>query len=78
MRYLESATYKMMMGTATNFAFFGQQAEVHRKVNVGTLNSKPAEVNGIKPKSLRTSPEMPHRQQKSRARETPYSTLEVI
>ena len=37
-------------------------------MNVGTLNSKPAEVNGTKPKSLRTGPEMPHRRQKSRAR----------
>ena len=36
------------------FAFFGQQAEVHRTVNVGTLNMKSAEVNGTKPKSLRT------------------------
>ena len=34
-----------------------------------------AEVNGTKPKSLRASPEMPYRQQKSRARESPYSAL---
>ena len=39
------------------FAFFGQQAEVHRTVNVGILSGKPAEVNGTKPKSLRISPE---------------------
>ena len=32
---------------------FGQQAEVHRTVNVGTLDSKLAEVNGTKTKSLR-------------------------
>ena len=32
------------------------------------MNSKTADVNGTKPKSLRTSPEMPHRWQKSRAR----------
>ena len=44
---------------------------MHRTGNVGTLNSKPAEVNGTKPKSLRTSPEMPHRQKKSRARNNP-------
>ena len=37
-------------------------------MKVGTLNSKSAEVNGTKPKSLRTGQEMPHRQQKSRAR----------
>ena len=37
-------------------------------MNVGTLNSKLAEVNGTKAKSLRTSPEMPHRRQESRAR----------
>ena len=43
---------------------------MHRTVNVGTLNSTPAEVNGIKPKSLRASPEMPYRQQKNRARKT--------
>ena len=52
------------------FAFFGQKAEVHRTGNIGTLNSKPAEVNGTKPKSLRASPEMPYRQQKNRARKT--------
>ena len=32
------------------------------------MEIKFAEVNGTKPKSLRTSPEMPHRRQKSRAR----------
>ncbi len=37
-------------------------------MNVGALNSKSAEVNGTKPKSLRTGREMPHRQKKSRAR----------
>ena len=43
---------------------------MHRTGNIGTLNSKPAEVNGTKPKSLRASPEMPYRQQKNRARKT--------
>ena len=51
---------------------------MHRTVRVGTLNSKSAEVNGTKPKSLRTGREMPHRQQKSRAREFPYSALKVF
>ena len=37
-------------------------------MEVGTLNSKSAEVNGKKPKSLRTDREIPHKQQKSRAR----------
>lgn len=37
-------------------------------MNVGALNSKSVEVNGTKPKSLRTGREMPHRQKKSRAR----------
>ena len=41
---------------------------MHRTGNIGILNCKPAEVNGTKAKSLRTSPEMPHRRQKSRAR----------
>ena len=41
---------------------------MHRTVGVGTVYIKPAEVNGTKAKSLRTSPEMPHRRQKSRAR----------
>ena len=41
---------------------------MHRTVNVGALNSKSVEVNGTKPKSLRTGREMPHRQKKSRAR----------
>ena len=47
-------------------------------MNVGTLNIKSAEVNGTKPKSLRTGQEMPHEQQKSRARESPYSALKVV
>ena len=47
-------------------------------MGIGILNSKPAEVNGTKPKSLRTGREMPHRQQKSRARESPYSALKVL
>ena len=38
-------------------------------MKVGVLNSKSAEVNGTKPKSLRTGQEKPHRQQKSRAME---------
>ena len=37
---------------------------MHRTVNISTLNSEPAEVNGIKPKSLRTGQKMPHTQQK--------------
>ena len=37
-------------------------------MNVGTLNIKSAEVNGTKPKSLRTGQEMPYKQQKSRER----------
>lgn len=37
-------------------------------MNIGTLNSKSAEVNRTKPKSLRTSQKMSHRRQKSRAR----------
>ena len=41
---------------------------MHRTVGVGTVYIKPAEVNGTKAKSLRTSPEMPHRRQKSRAK----------
>ena len=41
---------------------------MHRTVGVGTVYIKPAEINGTKAKSLRTSPEMPHRRQKSRAR----------
>ena len=41
---------------------------MHRTVNIGILNSKPAEVNGTKPKSLRAGREMPHRQKKSQAR----------
>ena len=41
---------------------------MHRTVKVGILNGKPAEVNGTKAKLLRTGREMPHRQQKSRAR----------
>ena len=41
---------------------------MHRTVGVDTVYIKPAEVNGTKAKSLRTSPEMPHRRQKSRAR----------
>ena len=41
---------------------------MHRTVGVGTVYIKPAEVNGTKAKSLRTSPEMPRRRQKSRAR----------
>ena len=41
---------------------------MHRTVNISTLNSEPAEVNGTKPKSLRTGRETRHRQQKSRAR----------
>ena len=52
------------------FAFFGQQAEGHRTGNIGTLNSKAAEVNGTKPKSLRTGQETPYKQEKSRARTT--------
>ena len=39
-------------------------------MSIGTLNSKSAEVNGTKAKSLRTGWEMPHRQQKSRARKS--------
>ena len=35
------------------FAFFGQQAEVHRTVNGKHLLNRSAEVNGAKPKSLR-------------------------
>ena len=42
---------------------------MHRTVGVGTVYIKPAEVNGTKAKSLRTGQELPHRQQKSRARE---------
>ena len=41
---------------------------MHRTVNISALNSEPAEVNGAKPKSLRTGRETRHRQQKSRAR----------
>ena len=39
------------------------------------MEIQPAEVNGTKPKSLRTGREMPHKQQKSRARDFPYSAL---
>ena len=39
-------------------------------MKVGILNSKSAEVNGTKTKSLRTSPEMPQRQQKEPSKET--------
>ena len=41
---------------------------MHRTVKVGILNSKSAEVNGTKSKSLRAGREMPHRQKKSQAR----------
>ena len=41
---------------------------MHRTGNIGILNCKPAEVNGTKPKSLRTKQEMLHGQQKSRIR----------
>ena len=44
-------------------------------MEIDALNSKPAEVNGTKPKSLRTSPELPNRQQKSRARKTYLTRL---
>ena len=37
-------------------------------MNIGTLNGKPAEVNGTKTKSLRTGRRTPRRQQKSRER----------
>ena len=40
------------------------------------MEIQPAEVNGTKPKSLRTGREMLHKQQKSRAREFPYSALD--
>lgn len=48
---------------------------MHRTVNISTLNSEPAEVNGTKPKSLRTGRETRHRQQKSRARKTNLTRL---
>ena len=35
------------------FAFFGQQAEVHRTVEIRHLFCRSAEVNGTKTKSLR-------------------------
>ena len=41
---------------------------MHRTVKGTYLFYRSAEVNGTKAKSLRTSPEMPHRRQKSRAR----------
>ena len=44
-------------------------------MNVGTLYIKFAEVNGTKPKSLRTGHGTPHRQQKSRARNTILTRL---
>ena len=37
-----------------NFSRKPAETEEHRTINVGTLNSRPAEVNGTKPKSLRT------------------------
>ena len=37
-------------------------------MEIGTLNIKPAEVNGTKPKSLCTNQKMSHGRQKSRAR----------
>ena len=43
---------------------------MHRTAEIMRLFCRLAEVNGIKPKSLRTGREMPHRQQKSRARKT--------
>ena len=43
-------------------------AEVHRTGKGQHLFYRSAEVNGTKPKSLRTNQEMPHRQKKSRAR----------
>ena len=42
---------------------------MHRTVEIRRLFCRSAEVNGTKPKSLRTGQELPHRQQKSRARE---------
>ena len=41
---------------------------MHRTVGIRRLFCRSAEVNGTKPKSLRTGQELPHRQQKSRAR----------
>ena len=49
---------------------------MHRTVKVGILYSKSAEVNGTKPKSLRTGREKLHRQHKSRVRKSPYSALD--
>ena len=41
---------------------------MHRTVNGKYFLCRPAEVNGTKPKSLRISPKMPHKRQKSRAK----------
>ena len=46
-------------------------------MKAGTLDSMFAEVNGTKPKSLRTGREIPHRQQKSRARTTFLTRLSI-
>ena len=48
--------------------FSGNRRRCIGRLISGTLNSKTAEVNGTKPKSLRISPKMPHKRQKSRAK----------
>ena len=48
---------------------------MHRTVKGQYLLNRSAEVNGTKPKSLRTGQEKPHRQQKSRVRNTYLTRL---
>ena len=48
--------------TSELICLFRQEAKAHRTVNISALNSKSAEVNGTKTKSLRISLEMPYRQ----------------
>ena len=54
----------------------GTRTRLHPPKVSPVIKMKFAEVNGTKPKSLRAGQEKPHRQQKSRARIFPYSTLE--
>ena len=44
-----------------DFAFFGQEAKVHRTVELLNSERLYAEVNGTKTKSLRTGQEIPHK-----------------
>ena len=60
--------------TSELICLFRQEAKVHRTVNISALNSKSAEVNGAKQKSLRLIP-MLSMHRKSRARKPSYPAL---